>query len=421
MTDAPPTRRAAWRDAALALGAGAGISAVVALLGQAVALVLFLLRGATGSYEPYLRLGAIYLELVHHVDVAVRLEAAAGGRPLSIGLGIAVLLVTAAAVAALATAGARLARRTAGTAGLVVALAAGYAVVPFALAFAARGVLTPPVDLGIGASLHEMGVAAGSAFVLPFAIALAAAALGGIRAGVVSGASDDAVVADVVAGGVRAFLLASILSVAGVLVLASVRPSFVHAYGSVIAAPDGVRGRVLLAGHAALLLPNQAVWVLVPAMGACDEVVIDGSARPFLCYWRSPAELPVTVAADTGVVPGSSARSPSPAYLAFLLVPLVATVGGGVRAARQASTRRGRAVAGAVSGLVFAGIAAAAIALSRVDLDATGAFLGASTVRVSVGPELLRGTAMASAWGVAGGALGGLVARYVGGTGTINE
>ena len=79
-------------------------------------------------------------------------------------------------------------------------------------------------------------------------------------------------------------------------------------------------------------------------------------------------------------------------------------------------------LAGAGSGVVFAALMAFLIALSRIDVGATGAFLGASALRVERGPELVRGTILAAVWGVAGGAIGGLVAPYVGaGTGTMSE
>jgi hypothetical protein len=417
MTEAPPARGTPGRNAALAIAAGVGVSAAVALAGQAVALVLFLLRGAHGSYGPYLRLGALYVELFHHVDVELRLGSAAG-RSLSVALGAALLLVTAAAAVALAALGARLARRATGprAAGLVLALAGGYALVPLVAAFLARGSVVVPLPVGV--TLREIDVPAPSAFALAFATAAAAAAIGAISAGAAADSPGDVAVADAVLGGVRAFALGLVLSVAGVLVLGSLRPSFVRAYASVMTAPDSLRGRAVVVGHAVLLLPNQAMWVLVPAMGACDEAVVDGRATPFLCYWRSPAGVP---AADAGAFGRSPFRAPSRAYLAFVLVPLLASVGGGLRAARRAATIRARLLTGAGSGLVFAALAAAAIALSRIEFLARGAFLGTSTVRLSVGPELIRGSLLAVAWGIGGGAVGGLASRYVGGTGTTSS
>jgi len=46
-----------------------------------------------------------------------------------------------------------------------------------------------------------------------------------------------------------------------------------------------------------------------------------------------------------------------------------------------------------------------------VDVAVGGGFLGRSTFRLAAGPELVRGTILALAWGVAGGALGGFTAR----------
>jgi hypothetical protein len=339
----------------------------------------------------------------------------------SVALGAALLLVSGGAIVLLGLVGRRLVRNEAGVpaAGLVAAVALGYAVVPFAAAFLARGTLALPVDLTIGANVLEVDVSPAPAFLLPLAIAAAAATTGALSAGAASAPPGDAAISGVVLGGVRAFGLALLLSVVGVLVLASLQPSFARAYGSVITAPDSVRGRLVVGGHAVLLLPNQAMWVLVPAMGACDEAVVDGRGTPFLCYWRSPADLPGAFAVDAGYVPRTPALRPPPrAYLAFLLVPLLATIGGGFRAARRAASIGGRAASGAASGVVFAALVAVGVVLSRVDLEATGALFGASTLRLSLGPELVRGTALAAAWGIAGGAVGGVAARYVGGTGT---
>jgi hypothetical protein len=448
MTDAPPGRRAPWRAAVRGFAFGLGIGLLIAAIGQAAALALFVAEGAGGSYLPYLRIGAVYVELFHHVGVEIRALPAAGESALSIAIGIALLSVLAVAVVLLSAAGRRIARASPGVAAATVsAVALGYAVVPLALScvadFRAPGAI-------VGTASIEIRASRWAAFLVPLAVACVAVTIGALSASTrhvsasppgstasapgstsrpSTGASADALLADVVRGAVRAFGLGLLLSAAGVLVLASVQPAVVDAYSAAIGAPDSLRGRIVVGGHVLLLLPNQAMWVFVPALGACDEIVIEGRATPVLCYSRMPTGLPVALSANTGpigVAPGF--RRPPPGYLAFLLVPLVATIAGGVRAGGGAGSTRTAVLAGATSGVLFAGLVAAGIALARIDLRSTGSFLGASVVRLEVGPELLRGTLLAAAWGVAGGAVGGLASRYVrggpryvGGVGAITE
>jgi hypothetical protein len=421
MTPTPPQRDPALRTAALAFAQGLGIAALVALIGQAIALVVFVARGATGSFAPYARLGALYDEVFHHVDVGVRVLPVGGAREASVHLGIALLTVTSASALVLVLVGRRLARRAAGGRVLlsVLGVSLGYAVVPLALGVIARGRVELPSGVPAVRAV-DVTVSAVQAFVVPLALAAAALAVGtliglGRREGRPAG---DAAIADVVAGGVRSFAMGLALSVAGVLILASVQPAAACAYGSVVSAPRSLNGKLAVAGHLALLLPNQAVWVLVPAMGGSDDAVVEvrpaGSAQPstsretaFLSYRVAPTEAPI------GPVGVTSPRlRPTPgALLVFLLVPLAATLAGGVRAARDGSTTSTRVLLGGASGLVFAGLTAVAIALSWVDLGVTGPFLGTSTVRISLGPGLIVGTALAAVWGVVGGAIGGSIPR----------
>jgi hypothetical protein len=423
MTDAPSGHRAMWRTAARGFAWGLGIGLTVGAVGQALALTLFLGQGANGSYAPYLRLGAVYTELFHRVGLDVRAGLTAGVSPLTVALAVGLLLVPAGAVVLLGLAGRRLARPSSvGTGATVLAVAAGYALVPFLSSFVGAGHVQLPDAVSAAASL-EIRVSALSAFAVPFAMASVAVVIGALSAPVVSGSgpTGEALLADVVRGGVRAFAFGLLLSIAGVLLVSSVQPSFARAYAAVIGAPDSWRGRAILGGHAVLLLPNQAVWVLGPAMGGCDEVVVNGRRIPFLCLWRMPATLPVDVAEEGIVGVEPAYRRPPRGYLAFLLVPLAATIAGGLRAGRGASSTGAAVLLGSASGLLFAGLVATAIAFSRIDMHATGGFLGETTLRLGLGPELLRGSALAAAWGITGGAVGGALSRYVRGTGTSTE
>jgi hypothetical protein len=401
---------------------GVGVGLGVAAVGQVIAFALFLAGGPSGSYVPYLRLGAVYVELFHHVGLEVR-AAPLGGEPsFSIGLGVGLLLVPAGAVAILGLVGRRIRDPSPTAVGAtVIAVAAGYAVVPFVSSFVANGRVPLPAAISAVGSV-DVRVSAAAASAVPFGIAVVAVVMGALSAPVRAGptSTGDARVANVVGGAVRAFALALLLSVVGLLALASVQPSFARGYAAVVDASDDWRGRVVVGGHAALLLPNQAIWVLVPAMGGCDEVVTQTLRIPFLCLWRVPATLPTIAGAETIDVTPTFGR-PARGYLAFLLVPLVATVAGGMRAGAGARSTRMAVVLGAASGIIFAGLIAAVIGFARIEVRAAAAFLGSSILRLELGPELLRGTVLAAAWGIVGGGVGGAVSRYVGGAGTTAE
>jgi hypothetical protein len=421
MTAAPPARGAWLRPAARGAALALGVGLLVALAGQVAALVLFVAQGANGSYAPYVRLGAAYVELFHRVPVSLITQAPAGA--FGARISIAMLLVTFGAIAALGLVGRRIVGT--GTSGLesllaVVLAASGYAVVPFAMAFAASGRARLPGDVTLASSV-AIDVAPAAAFLVPFAIAAGALAFGALSRPA-SEAPGDVFLADVLAGGLRAAALLLVLAVVGVVVLASVEPVVARTYGAVIAAPDSPKGRAVIAGHVALLLPNQAVWVAVPAMGACDELVLDGHASPFLCYGRRPTELPLLPGSEGAIPVDPGFRPLPPAYLAFLAIPLAATVAGGVRSGRRATSSGRRAVAGATGGVVFAALVAVAVVLSRIHVSVAGGFLGPSAFDVAVGPELMRGTAFAAVWGIVGGAAGGLIGGRSGqpdGTGVV--
>src|SRR4030095_2176223 len=109
--------------------------------------------------------------------------------------------------------------------------------------------------------------------------------------------------------------------------------------------------------HHVLLLPNQSMWVLVPAMGGCDGLSGGGVSATFLCYSKVPTTVSVTPGgpiSDTRVAGAEFEKAPS-SYLLFLLVPAVSVVLGGRYAARKRARIKGEAIAvGAASGVVFA-------------------------------------------------------------------
>jgi hypothetical protein len=98
-----------------------------------------------------------------------------------------------------------------------------------------------------------------------------------------------------------------------------------------------------------------------------------------------------------------------PGYLAFLLVPAIATIVGG-RWTGSVSGRSGAAPAavGAAAGVVFAVVMLFAIVASSITLtygaDTDAARRGG---HLWIGPDPVTGTLVALAWGVIGGAIGG--------------
>jgi hypothetical protein len=418
MTEAPPRRGSVARAAGRALVSGALVSVLVVALGQLAGLALFLAEGANGAYAGFARLGALYTEAFHRVPFSLELEvpgsAVLGTTAFAVRVSIAFLLVTFGAAALLWRAGRRAARDVAaGWRPLVGAMVApAYAIGPLALAAVARGRVELPVDIGIGANAVDVAVDPLPALMLPLAIAAAAGALGALaaRGDASSSSAAWASVRRVVGAGVGAFVLALAFAIVGLLALAALRPTYLKAYLAPVTAPDSPKGRVVVSAQYGLLLPNQAAWVLIPSMGACDEAVVDGDATPFLCYWRVPTRVPIGFGIDAGfdaTAPGF--RPPSDWYLAFLLVPVGATVWGGARAGAGERRIGARVLHGAACGVPFAALVAAVTALSRVDVALRGGFLGTRELTLSLGPEIVRGTATAAAFGVLGGALGGLL------------
>jgi hypothetical protein len=102
-----------------------------------------------------------------------------------------------------------------------------------------------------------------------------------------------------------------------------------------------------------------------------------------------------------------------PGYLAFLLVPAIATIVGG-RWAGSASERSasGSAAVGAAAGVVFAVVMLGAIVVSSITLSyGTASEAVGRSGHLWIGPDPVTGTLVALTWGVAGGALGGAMKR----------
>jgi hypothetical protein len=220
------------------------------------------------------------------------------------------------------------------------------------------------------------------------------------------------------AGGWRMLVAGLALSFVGLLVLAVVEPDATRAYFEAVATPPA-DGTAVLIGHHVLLLPNQSMWVLVPAMGGCDGAYGGAVSENVLCYWKFPEE--VSIGSSGAISPNVPVPAPQtkfgvapPVYFLFLLVPLASVFIGGRRAASRGSpaTSGEAALLGALAGAAFSVFVGVASLLASMQLSYSVSFNGlhvGSAVRV--GPNIVTGMLLALGWGVVGGYLGG---RYEG-------
>jgi hypothetical protein len=390
---------------------------VMAVLGQAVAFAVNLARAPGESAATAAKLGWLYFGWFHHAAVTARLTSVEGGDAgLTAHVGLAMMLGTVLAIAILYKGGRAVADKARGGAAARVLhgmkVAPAYAILPFVIS----GLVSIDIPIprnGLVAGSFQMPSWGLSWFVLPLLIAAAAGAAGGLRSGRHELISNDPWgrrAAGVIAGGFRMFVLGLVLSFVGLLVLAAIRPGATGTYFRTISGTPNDQTTMNIAHHV-LLLPNQSMWVLVPAMGGCDGLSGGGVSASFLCYSKVPTTVSVTpggLTSDTPVVQADFAKAPS-GYLAFLLVPALAVILGGRYAARKRARIKGEAIAmGAASGVVFAVLVVLGswlASLSAVLSSPTGGL--PANASVLIGPAVGAAGLLALLWGVVGGALGG--------------
>jgi len=418
---APPARESSW-IAILTHGWGTGLARgslaflAMAALGQGLALAVNLARSPGESVGTAVKLGWLYFGWFHHAAVAARLTSFEGGDAgVTATVGIAMMLCTFLAIALLYKGGRAVADGAGGGAlarvlhGMKVAPA--YAIPPF-LVSALVTIDIPIPRNGLVAGSLQMPSGGLSWFVLPLLIAAAAGAAGGLRSGRHDLISHDPWgrrAAGALGGGLRMLVIGLVLSFAGLLVLAAIRPGATMTYFRTISGTPSDQTTMNIAHHV-LLLPNQSMWLLVPAMGGCDGLSGGGVSATFLCYSKVPTTVSVTpgLASDTPVVRAEFAKAPS-GSLAFLLVPAVAVILGGRYAARKrARTKREAIAVGAASGVVFAVLVAVGSWLASVSAALSSPVGGIpANASVLIGPAVGTAGLLALAWGVLGGALGG--------------
>ena len=410
---------------------GALVFLAIAGVAEALALLVWAFGSAELSLGDALAFGWLELGAVHHVAIRVEVRdvVTSAGSHIDLEIGVALLTITVLAGWRLAAAGTRVAEGAAGAAGAggpldrvlgVLGVALGYAVPFSAVApfiHVDRG--RPSADLP---GVFGISLVTWQALVFPAAIATAAAAGGLWWASARRSERVRAVTAGAGTAAVAAFALTFVaLAVGGVVApdgaIALTTPTtarYVRAIGD-----RPVAGPVAFAHHVALA-PAEATWAFVPAMGGCvdAEGTVEGE---LLCYDRSPT----SISPDDGA--GSALTTPvgviafdgaPPGYLAFLLVPLVATVLGGRRAAAGSVSSRMAFARSTIAGLAFGGVVAVAAVLSRISIGYVADVAGEVTSgSVSLGPNVRDALLLGVAWGIGGGALGALVSRRERGTG----
>ena len=411
-----------WRAG---LTRGALAFAAMAALGQAVSFGVNLAQAHGESVATAAKLGWLYFGWFHHATITTHLtstvegtragSALSGGAGLTADVGLAMMLGTFLAIAILYRGGRIVADRTGG--GAAARIVHGMKVAPAyaVLAFVVTGLVN--IDIPI----PRNAVVTGSLqtrpwdltwFVLPLLIAVVAGAAGGLRSGRHELLSYDPWGrrgAGAIAGGLRMFVLGLVLSFVGVLVLAAVRPAGARTYFATISRPPTGQTAAIVAHHV-LLLPNQSMWVLVPAMGGCDGLSGGGVSATFMCYSKFPTAVRVSPAdlnSDAPAVRADFATVPSGYYL-FLLIPALSVIFGGRYAARKRARLKWEAVGmGAASGVVFAVLVAVGSWLASVSAGLSSPTAGLPNASVLIGPGAWAAGLLALAWGVVGGALGG--------------
>ncbi|MEW6058604.1 MAG: hypothetical protein AB1551_00415 [Actinomycetota bacterium] len=422
MSEPPSSRRpesalaAGWETA---LVRGGLAFAVMALLGQAAALAVFLVERRYLSGATAARLGWFYFGWFHHVSATASLRSSTFetlGAPveLSTHLGVALIAMAVLAAFLLFRAGRAVAERVGG--GVLARtlhgakVAPAYAVPSFVLSLVVAGRIAVPALDRFGGYVQVRSSPA-QALVFPLLIAVAAGAAGGYSsagAHIETGPPLHRRLAGALAGGVRMLALGLLLSFAGLLVLAVAKPDSTKAYFDTVTRGSTAE-TTLLIGHHVLLLPNQSMWVLVPAMGGCDEIRGPGGSSPFLCYWRYPRSVSVSANLLTGVHATAPFKTVPSWYFLFLLVPLLSVLGGGRTAAERAGARdpREAMTVGAAAGAVFAALVVGAALLSSLSVGLSAGYRGLSTGgTIRMGPSAMTGGLLALVWGVAGGAVG---------------
>jgi hypothetical protein len=405
--EAPPLRTDLARAIPVAIRGGLLAALLAAAIGQTPPLAVNLTGGGL-AIVTQLTLGWLYTVASNAVAVEVRGLGSGRVEIVAATIRLALLTCTAVLIWALVRAGSATARRVADrpvrriVAGASVAVT--YAIPIGLVSWVVR------LRLGTGGGFLPDTVSfravVWEAFAVPFLLAAVSGAAGGLRAS----RAVPAGVRSVLAGGWRAFLAAIVLSLACLLLIAALRPSGPEGYVDQLRSLAPRTGALWL-GHQGLLLPNQATLALVPAMGACDVVTLDGRSAPVLCVdrlpaGRDPSEWLVSAIDDT---PGTPTRSAPVVVRILLLAPLAATAMGGWRAGAAAGSVWAGAARGLLAGVVFATLVGIAAWASTVTIESHPAGPASGGRAIEIGARPLEAAAYGLAWGAVVGAVSGAI------------
>jgi hypothetical protein len=243
--------------------------------------------------------------------------------------------------------------------------------------------------------------------VFPAVIAGAAAVVGalGLARQRVEERIGERVVA-AVRGGAIAFWWGLVLALVGALLAAALSPSPVATYARALDRAGAVGAAAIV--QQALLAPNGSALVLATSMGATTTFVLgpDGEIEVTREGVHAEGVLGGFVAAVLGANGPDVARFPW-WFAGWWLVPAAATVVGGRAAAGRAARAEG-ALRGALSGAVYAVLCAVAVWAASITVPTWG--LGRAG-EITIGTSPILTGALALAWGVIGGTVGGTVVR----------
>ncbi len=403
--------------------------AVMTVLGEIAAFTVYFVGNGDAPIATVAKVGWFYFAWFHHIDLTVSVAnlsfpggSQIGGFPsggsVSLAFGIALMLGTFLAVWLLYLGGKAVADRADG--GGLARVLHGLKIAPVyagaALLVSLVVKISETVTNSSVSGTLEIKPSALQAFLIPLLLAAGAGVVGGLRSGRYELLSLDPWGrrgAGALSGGLRMFVLALVLAFAGLLVLAVVEPDSTRSYFATVSKPPVDETAVIIAHHV-LVLPNQSMWVLIPAMGGCDGAEASHFSTTFLCYWRYPKQVSIGPFTPEGILglapPVRTEFGTAPVgYFLFLLVPALAVLLGGRHAVRKRAQFRSETMGiGALAGVVFAFLvligAWFASVTGSADLSVAGFSLNSS---VHVGPDVLTGGLLALAWGVIGGGLGG--------------
>ena len=384
----------------VAVGGACASALAVLALGQVPPMLLNAAGGGL-ALSTQLKVGWFYTMAGHAVAIRFSGEPSVdgfGAGELSVRFGM--LTVTVLAIAGLVLSG-RAAARSVDDVGLRRVLAGALVAIPYAVILGAVDAavqLRLVTDGGILPETTTISAPVWEAFVLPAALGVAAAGLGGwsISQTWERGAGRA------VRAGVRSFVAAIGVSLVATLAFAALRPEGLERYSSEVWSAGSQRAALYI-GHHALALPNHAMWIMAPSMGSCVSLRTSEAAHDLLCIDRIPrAPDPATwLLSELGRTEGSPPVAPMPAAAwLFLAVGAVALALGFRSAGRSATSTVGAAALGAAGGACFAALVIVASLAESLWLRTVS---GDAVRTVALGPDPVMTAVLAGVWGVVGG------------------